>query len=132
MDTKCSAITKAGKPCRGRVLPGSQYCLSHDPASRERLKEAQRRGGEGKSAIRRAVKAWTEFGREVDTPDVPLILYSCMEAVRSGAMTPGQATAIANLAKTAVSISQDTEMMERVTALEEAINQTQPGLRKVS
>ena len=36
-DKRCSAITKAGTRCHGRIKPGSEFCFFHDPAlTRER------------------------------------------------------------------------------------------------
>lgn len=132
MDTKCSAITKAGKPCRGRALAGSQYCLSHDPESRERLREAQRKGGEGKATSRRLAKQWAALGAELGDSDMPAILKSCMFAVKAGDMTPAEASAIATLAKTAVAITHDTELLERIEALEDATGVKPTPIRKAS
>jgi hypothetical protein len=30
-DTRCLAKTKSGRRCRGKIWPGSEYCLFHDP-----------------------------------------------------------------------------------------------------
>ena len=30
-DTRCSAMTKSGKRCQGRILKGREFCFCHDP-----------------------------------------------------------------------------------------------------
>jgi hypothetical protein len=57
MAARCKATTKDGQPCRAYARTGRDFCIAHDPASRERpLSEAQieqrgkanlRHGGEG-------------------------------------------------------------------------------------
>ena len=46
--TRCAAITKSGRRCRGRALPDSPYCVFHDPevglASRRRAVPRKARG----------------------------------------------------------------------------------------
>lgn len=32
-DKRCQATTKSGTPCKGRPLPGSPFCVSHQPES---------------------------------------------------------------------------------------------------
>ena len=47
-DTRCSAITKSGRRCRGRILNGSDLCIFHDPvlaAKRQQRLAANRRRG---------------------------------------------------------------------------------------
>lgn len=128
---KCSAITKAGSPCKGNAIPGSQFCMAHDPKSRETLKEAKRRGGEGKASARRLAKHWAELGATVGLGDLAAILKSCMFAVKDGEMAPSEATAIAALARAAVAITSEVEMADRIAALETAIGNAPPLLRKV-
>lgn len=128
---KCSTIKQDGTRCKSFSASERGLCSSHDPEMRSARREGSRKGGAARSNTRRAIKAWAAFGKEVDTNDVPMILYSCMEAVRTGAMTPGQASAIATLAKTAGQITNDTEMMKRIEALEEAAGVISPDIRKV-
>ncbi|MCO5224528.1 MAG: hypothetical protein M9953_04260 [Thermomicrobiales bacterium] len=45
--------------------------MAHDPKSRETLKEAKRRGGEGKASARRLAKHWAELGATVGLGDLP-------------------------------------------------------------
>jgi len=38
-DTRCAAVTKNGKRCRGRVLPAGEWCVCHDPHAAARRHE---------------------------------------------------------------------------------------------
>lgn len=126
MATRCPSITVEGKPCQGRVPPGRTYCLSHDPERREAQREASRKGGEAKANARRAAKAWAAFGKELSAEELPDVLKSCMFAVKDGSMTPGQAQAIASLARTSVEIIRSSEQEERIQELEQLIS-SMPG-----
>ena len=37
---KCAAKTRNGRPCRGLVRPGSDYCPAHDPTRQEARRKA--------------------------------------------------------------------------------------------
>ncbi|MCO5224527.1 MAG: hypothetical protein M9953_04255 [Thermomicrobiales bacterium] len=54
-----------------------------------------------------------------------------MFAVKDGEMAPSEATAIAALARAAVAITSEVEMADRIAALETAIGNAPPLLRKV-
>lgn len=119
-NAKCNAITKSGAACKGTAIPGSSWCMSHNPALAEVRREGQVRGGIEKATARRAVKAWASFGRELEDSDIPAVLKSCMKAVHDGEMEPSRANAIAALARTAIQITGDLELEQRIAALEQA------------
>jgi len=48
-DSRCCAKAKSGGRCRGRILPGSEFCLFHDP----RMTAERRRGMAAKAASSR-------------------------------------------------------------------------------
>ncbi len=132
MHAKCNALTKAGRPCKGRLLPGRPYCMSHDPEHADQRAEGQRKGGEARANARRAAKVWTTLGEQMTPDQLPAILRACMFSVKSGTMEPAQATAIANLAKTSVSITNEIELEARISALERAAGVNQgTGIRRV-
>ncbi len=132
MHAKCNAFTKAGRPCKGRLLPGRPYCMSHDPEHADQRAEGQRKGGEARANARRAAKVWTTLGEQMTAEQLPAILRACMFSVKSGAMEPAQATAIANLAKTSVAITNEIELEARIAALEAAAGVSQgTQLRRV-
>ncbi len=133
MHVPCNATTKAGTPCKGRVLPGRAYCMAHDPAHADQRAEGQRKGGESRANARRAAKAWSAIGEQVTSDQLPAILKACMFSVKSGAMEPAQASAIANLARVSLQQSQDLELEQRITALEQAagVHSSGNGIRRV-
>lgn len=120
MPGKCNAITKRGAPCQGTAIPGSSWCMSHDPALTEVRREGQVRGGIEKATARRAVKAWALIGSALEDTEIPAVLKSCMVAVRDGEMEPSRANAIAALARTAIQITGELELEQRIAALEAA------------
>lgn len=132
MPAKCDAITKRGKPCKGRPLPGKTHCLAHDPTLAQARREGSRRGGAERATSRRAVKQWAALGRELGDDDLPAILKACMFAVRSGEMEPGQANAIATLARTSVQITGDVEFEDRIAKLERLASiKADQGVRRI-
>ena len=42
---QCAGVTKQGERCRAFALPGSTYCLTHDPARADEVAAARSRGG---------------------------------------------------------------------------------------
>lgn len=127
MVRKCSQLKAGGAPCGGNALAGKAYCWSHDPELAEQRAEGARRGGEQRSNARRAAKQWAAIGEQLTPADLPAILRSCMFSVKSGHLEPSQAQAIASLAKTSVSITNEIELEKRLEALEQAAGMNQPG-----
>jgi hypothetical protein len=61
---RCEGKRKDGRPCRVAALPGSRYCLFHDPAQAETRRRAQHKGGTNRSKRAAVLPA--------DAPDAPL------------------------------------------------------------
>jgi|SRR5215211_6613670 len=122
MQQQCSGITKAGGRCRGRALPGSAYCIAHDPARVVELAEYRRQGGKAKS---NAARARREIERAALTPnELQGILGVTIKAVLAGAKPPGIGQAVAALARAAMSVREQSEIETRLAALEEATGQS--------
>lgn len=117
---KCNAVTAAGKQCKGKVLPDRAYCMAHDPEYADRRAEGQRKGGEARANAKRAAKQWAAIGEQITPEQLPAMLRACMISVKAGTLEPAQATAIAALAKTSVSLIQDLDHEARIRALEES------------
>ena len=45
---KCAAKTRNGRPCRGLVRPGSDYCPAHDPARADARRRAASKAARSK------------------------------------------------------------------------------------
>jgi hypothetical protein len=128
---RCTSIRADGTPCRANALPDSAYCFSHDPAVRERRIEGNRRGGHARSTARRAARHWAAVGHEIADGDLPALLKATILDVRTGKIEPSVATAIATLAKTAVAITVDIDLEQRIAALEQDAGLSPSRLRRV-
>jgi len=117
---KCAAIKADGTQCQSFASPETGFCAAHDPARRDAQRAASRRGGQARANARRAAKQWATIGEQVQTGDLASILKACMISVKTGSMTPGEANAIAALAKATVALEHDLELEGRIRVLEEA------------
>ena len=61
---RCEGKRKDGQACRVTALPGSRFCLFHDPAQAQTRKRAQRKGGTNRSKRAAVLPA--------DAPNAPL------------------------------------------------------------
>jgi len=86
-ETRCSAVTKAGKRCRGRIRADSEFCAFHDPAIADKRREAmaearrdrRRRYAHVPEGYLRKLTNRTAVGRAMDR---------LFREVRLGAVTP--------------------------------------------
>ena len=116
---RCTGTTRAGAPCRSFAVADS-LCQAHNPERRQAHLEATRKGGEARSAVRRAARLWASRGEQIEQKDLPAMLRATMVDVRAGIVEPGVAQAIASLAKTSVALATDLELVARIEALERA------------
>src|ERR1700722_158294 len=96
----CKSKTLIGGPCQAPILSGSEYCLFHDPSSREARKAAQRAGGKARA---RSV-APIPFG-EIDLGDptkIPAVMTHTANLVCAGRLDAKRAHAIGHLAECAL------------------------------
>ncbi len=51
-DTRCSAVTKSGRRCRGKIRSGTEFCPFHDPAlTPERRRRIAAKGGRSRNPL---------------------------------------------------------------------------------
>ena len=118
MQQQCSGITKAGGRCRGRALPGSAYCIAHDPARVVEIAEYRRQGGKAKS---NAARARRHMSAAAMTPDhLQGVLGLTIAGVLDGSKPPGVGQAVAALARAAMHVREQSEIETRIEALEAA------------
>ncbi len=120
---RCTGTTRAGDPCRSFAVADS-LCQAHHPARAEAHREATRKGGEARSAVRRAARLWASRGEQIEPKDLPAMLRAAMVDARVGAIEPAVATALATLAKTSVALSHELDLVARIEALERATGAT--------
>lgn len=130
---KCKAIKRDGNPCGSFAVSAAGWCVSHDPDRAETNREASRRGGESRSAARRAAKIRAMTGQQIRQDDLPAILRATMLDVRTGRLEPSVATAIAGLARVSVSLTTELELERRIAALERTagVNRIDSSIRRI-
>jgi hypothetical protein len=123
---KCSGITQAGTACRGIPMDGSSYCYVHDPEyAEERRRHGARggkRGGRGRPTSELADIKSRLSDRATD------VLEDKVD--RGAAAVAGQ---LLNTYIRAVSVElkarEQLELIERLEALEDALEHRQGGKR---
>lgn len=116
MQEQCSGTNKQGERCRARALPGSDFCISHDPNRVVELAEWRRKGGRAKSNKARIRK---QLPDAVLTPaELQGLLSKAIRDVLAGTLEPGPANAAGGLARALVTIQESAELEQRLTELE--------------
>jgi hypothetical protein len=120
----CAATTKRGAPCRAYPVDGSPYCNSHNEAVRERTEAARRLGGQR----RRRHHAPPPDAVSLRTVEDALALLerAAGDALRLDTGV-ARVRALVQCAVAAVGILESTEIEERLTRLEEALNARKGG-----
>ncbi len=121
MGVTCSGITRAGSRCSRPTLAGKQHCLMHDPESSGLRREAASRGGRNRSAKARAAKTLPET---LTTTELAAWLSAAFKSTLTGRLEPRVATACATIARTLLEIRTQTELEQRLEALEQQVSTT--------
>lgn len=127
---RCTGTTRAGDPCRSFAVADA-LCQAHHPARADAHLRAMRKGGEARSATRRAARLWAARGEQIEPKDLPAMLRAAMLDVRLGTVEPAVAGAIATLAKTSVTLSHELDLVVRIEALERAAGITPPSVTSI-
>ena len=117
MAGKCQAIARSGSRCASSALPGSTFCFVHDPARAEARLEASRKGGRARSNAERARK---EIPSAMTSGELAGRLAALFAGVVDGKISPKVGTAAATIARAMLEVRNQTEIEERLTALEAA------------
>lgn len=116
----CTGITKAGKRCQARALPGSAYCVAHSPDVSDEQRRAWRAKGGAHSA--KKIRARKNLPGEILTSDeLAAWLSIVFRKLIVGQIDPPIATAAANLARTMTEINRAAEVQARIDELEAAL-----------
>jgi len=113
----CAASTKAGLPCRGTPLPGSDFCIYHDPARRDALVAAARKGGENRARQPAVFKGAGNVKFE-SADEVRALLADTVNRLRRGEIDTKTANAVGFLANIARPVIDAVEFEKRLKALE--------------
>jgi hypothetical protein len=115
---QCQAMTKEGKQCKAHALKGKEYCLMHDPDSKEKLKEYARQGGLVKKKVQTSL-APIEFTGDVK--EVLNLLADTINRVRSNTMPARTANTIGYLANVMIKALEITEIDNRLKQVERVV-----------
>ena len=117
MDGRCTATNKDGRPCSAQPWRDS-LCRWHHPELEAERQAGRRKGGANKSNKARARR------QMVDAALTPAELQGYVAVALTGVLvgrySPGQASAVAALARAAVSVREATTLEERIADLEAA------------
>ncbi len=109
---RCAAITRGGERCKLDATSGS-YCWSHAPENAEERKRRGRRGGKARGA-----SELSEIKRDI---------REVIDGVLEGTVQQGRAAvalqgfnALLRAAKVELEVREQTELIERLEALERA------------
>jgi len=113
---QCNGTNKLGEPCGGKALPGSEFCIAHDPAKIVAITEARRKGGAARS---NRAKARRELeGAAMTASEINGTLAIAIRRVMSDRMTPGVASALAALSRAALEAGKASDLEQRLDEIE--------------
>jgi hypothetical protein len=115
--SNCEGIRADGQPCKAKALPGKRFCWAHDETLAEKRDKARRQGGKNRANAARLRSLVPP--RLVGVYDT---LETAMAEVHDGRLVPGQATAMAALARAMVAVLQAGELEERLRSIENRVN----------
>src|SRR3954468_11625613 len=111
---RCEGTRRDGQPCQGPVLDGGTRCFAHDETKRAERDAARKKGGHRSASLARIHRL---------VPPRLVTVYDQLEAalqeVHDGTLPPGQALAMAGLARAMVAVLQAGEVEERLRAVEQ-------------
>jgi hypothetical protein len=118
-DRLCQQVTTDGRKCQARRISGSRHCFFHAPERRTERAAARRAGG-----LKKRMATLPEV-----TPDAPLanahdvseLLAQTINQVRRGELDPKVGNAVGYLAGIFLKTIQQTEIENRIAALEAGI-----------
>jgi hypothetical protein len=117
---RCKGVKKDGSPCGAPAIDENGFCFAHAPGLAEERAEARAKGGRNKSNVARLRAATpVRFAAVYDR------LEDALSGVEDGSLTPGQASAMAALARAMATIMQVGELEMRVKELEAGVTPIQ-------
>jgi hypothetical protein len=105
-------------------LPGSAFCVSHDPAKAAQLAEWRRKGGYASSNRARAKKQLP--AEPLSTVELHSYLGLVFRGVISGKIEPGVGTASSTIARTMVELVRAIDLEVRIAELERRVADAEP------
>jgi len=120
----CAGTTRDGKPCDAAPMHGGNYCLFHNPKTRDLLAEAQKRGGRanGRKVLERAEELPLGNGA-----DVCAFLAKAANGVLNGEIDPKAGTSVGYICSVLMKAHETSSLERRFNALEKALRVNRDG-----
>jgi hypothetical protein len=124
--SRCAAIKADGERCKVRAIEGSEWCWNHDPAhADERRRHGQRggkRGGRGRpvAELARLQRRFEELAEQVLSGEVERARGAVAGQLLNGARA---------CVRDGLAAREQEELIERLEALEEALERNKGGRR---
>lgn len=117
---KCTSKNDNGKPCNAHAMKGEELCFFHHSkeGNRQKLKEAQSRGGKAKTIVVKEPLSPMELK---ETQDVILLLEDTINRVRSGELDVKIGNCIGVLSGQLIKAIEVSSIANRVEIIERAI-----------
>lgn len=119
----CKARKKDGDPCQGRCMPGSDYCLFHDPKRAAQRAEARREGGKARHGRSVTPAGGTDPVKLENARDVLDIVERAINDTLVLENGNQRNRTLGTLAMAALKAFEITELELRVAALEQLIRE---------
>src|SRR4051812_417312 len=132
---KCPAITGKGEPCKGYVHPGHTYCPAHDPARDEARKRSASKAGRSRagSELHTLKQKLIQLGDDVmdgsaHRGDAAVAAQCYGVAIKAvEAEVKVRELQEARLIETQLKIEEQRELVARLEALEEVLDERKQG-----
>ncbi len=117
MAAMCEATAASGQSCSAPARPGRRWCVWHDADAVAERREMSRKGGAARSNKSRVRKQYVDG--ILSPAELEGLIGTTLKGVLMGKIAPGQAQAVASLARAAMSVREASEIEERLRSLEE-------------
>lgn len=122
----CTYIKANGQACRAWAIKGSRFCFPHDPARAAQRAAAHRAGGKARHGRKLGDVGTAEPVKLESVADVAKLLESEVNAVLSLEKSLSRAQTIARLALAFIKAFEVSEIEQRLSALEQAMQERGP------
>lgn len=118
MTKNCKKIFENGENCGGYSITNSEFCFSHDPASRDLKDLAIKKGG---LAVKKKTMGQLPAILLQDKADVPKLITTVINEVRAGEIDLKAANTLGYLAGILIKAYELVNMEERIEEIERVV-----------